>query len=305
VWNQLGRPYLPIRGDVISDIDAQVDWVRIVEDADSDMPENASHAGETAAKLCSLTVFGACNLSMMMPYLRRRFSLHEEFNYPYHDWAIFPLPRIIASAGEAMRAENQAILERLPGMPPSRYQSALIDGRSDAYVLSFSSESFCGYYRARSTGLIVPMVSDRLGPRDFNGMTFEQVLASGFTSITPEQWNFMLTEFEFLGTFDPDRFAEDARRTFEIVLAHGRPVVLVALNDKVGRAKHILQLFAQVNTIANRLARTMEIPVIEMDSYVRTEDDLAQDGQFVGAHFQRQVYARIADEVLALLRDRA
>ena len=105
VWSKLGRPFVPVKGEVISDIDAPVDWIRVVDDAD------APEAGETKQDIASFSVgmFGACNLAMAASYLRQWFQVSEELNYPFHDWGIFPLPRIIASAAEARSPANQAV----------------------------------------------------------------------------------------------------------------------------------------------------------------------------------------------------
>ena len=295
VWAKLGRPYVPVTGEVISDIDSPVDWIRVVDDA-----EVAGEAeGRPDITTFSVGMFGACNLAMAASYLRQWFQVSEEFNYPYHDWGIFPLPRIIASAGEAKRPENQAILARLPGMPPTRYDSFMLDGSVDAFVISFSSESFCGYYRARSTGLVIPLNNGRIGNRSFSELSYEEIQQAGVAGVSAEQWRFMQEELEYIGTFEPGRFAADVRRTFEIAASHGKPVVVIGLNERVGRDLPILRLFGEVNAIVNPMAREFGFPVIDVADYVRSDEDITDD--MGGAHYRRQVYSKIATEVRRLL----
>ena len=297
IWAKLGRPFVPIQGEVISDIDSPVDWIRVVDDAD------VADAGAPArdATTFSIGMFGACNLAMAATYLRQWYQVGEEFNYPYHDWGIFPLPRIIASAAEAKSEANQQVLARLPGMPPTRYESFLIDGSVDAYVLSFSSESFCGYYRVRSTGLVVPLINGRIGKRDFGQVSFEELERNGVAGMSREQWRFMQEELEFVGAFDPARFAADVKRTLEITKAHGKPVILIGLNETVGRDQPILGLFGEVNRIVNPMAAAFGIPVIDVAQFIRGEEDIADD--MGGAHYRRQIYAKIAAEVRRLLEE--
>ncbi len=297
VWNKLGRPYVPIKGEVISDIDAKVDWIRVVDDADQ--PEAGAQQSHRSS--FSIGMFGACNLAMAASYLRQWFEVQEEFNYPYHDWGIFPLPRIIASAADAKRPENQQLLAKLPGMPATRYNSFILDGSADAFVLSFSSESFCGYYRARSTGLVIPMINDRIGKRSFAGLSYEAILQNGVAGLSAAQWQFMQEELEFLGDFDAERFAADARRTLEITQSHGKPVIVIGLNEKIGRNKHILGLFGRINGIVNTLAGQFNMPVINVEQFIHAESDIADD--MGGAHYSRHVYAAMAQEVRRVLQE--
>ena len=295
VWSKLGRPFVPIKGEVISDIDSAVDWIRVVDDAEA--PEDGDEKKNIAT--FSVGMFGACNLAMAASYLRQWFQVTEEFNYPFHDWGIFPLPRIIASAEEAKSPANQAILARLPGMPPTRYDSFIIDGTPDAFVISFSSESFCGYYRARSTGLVIPLLNSRIGKRRFSELTFEQLKEKGVAGVSAEQWRFMQEELEFLGAFDAKRFEDDVRRTLQIAASHNKPVILIGLNQMVGRDQPILSLFGRVNAIVAPLAAAFGFPVIDVMDFIQSEADIADD--MGGAHYQRHVYAKIAAEIRRLL----
>ena len=64
----------------------------------------------------------------------------------------------------------------------------------------------------------------------------------------------MQRELEFVGAFDAARFEADARRTFEIAKAHAKPVIVIGLNETIGRDKPILHLFGRINRIVNPMA---------------------------------------------------
>ena len=148
---------------------------------------------------------------------------------------------------------------------------------------------------------MIPLINGRIGKRDFNELSFEDIQEKGVAGVSPEQWRFMQQELEFVGAFDPRRFEADARRTLEIAKAHGKPVILIGLNETVGRDKPILNLFGRINRIVNPMAAAFGFPVIDVADFIKDENDIADD--MGGAHYRRQVYAGIATEIRRLLED--
>jgi FkbH-like protein len=298
VWNRLKRPVVQIVGDVISDLDMAVDWISVVADAD------AAPQGEAPGMV--ICIRGACDMSMTSNFLRTKAETLEELTYAWEGWEICSLPRILALHEEVRRPENQAIIARLPGMPAGRFDSDVIDGTSDAYVLSFSQESFHGLYRAKSTGMILPMGHFSIGHMrrekfDYTSMGFEEIAAAGIPGIAREEWEFFRGEFEFLGGFDEGLFVADVRRVFGMLREHRKPVVIIGLNEKVGNDAYILGFFGNINRIVKPLSLQAGFHYIDIDEYVRTTNDLAPDNVLGGAHFARHVYAGLAEGILGAL----
>jgi FkbH-like protein len=300
VWARLNRPYVPISGEVISDIDMAVDWIKVVPDAD------VLTDGPAPARRRTVCIRGACDMSMTSNFLRTRVDTLEELTYAWQGWEICSLPRIVALHEELQNPENQAIIARLPGMPPNRFATDLIAGTSDAYVLSFSQESFHGLYRSKSTGMILPMGHFSIGhfsyeKPDFTRIPYADLQADNVAGITPEQWYFLWQEFEFLGGFDQALFEADLDKVFALLRGHGKPVVIIGLNETVGNDGYILSFFARINRIVRPRAAACGFAYIDVGDFVRNLDDLAPDGALGGPHFARHVYAKIADAVLGIL----
>jgi FkbH-like protein len=300
VWSRLGRPYVPISGDVISDIDMPVDWITIVPDADIETPI------ANAATRQTICIRGACDMSMTSNFLRTKADTLEELTYAWQGWEICSLPRIVALHDELQNPENQAIIARLPGMPPNRFASDIIAGTSDAYVLSFSQESFHGLYRSKSTGMILPMGHFSIDhfsyeKPDFTNIPFADLQTQNIAGITAEQWDFLAREFEFLGGFNQTLFESDVDHVFSRLRAHGKPVIIIGLNETTGTDGYILSFFARINQIVRPLAQHYGFSYIDIAGFIQTLDDLAPDGTQGGPHFARHVYAKIAEAVLEML----
>jgi hypothetical protein len=299
VWARIGRPYVPVAGEVISDIDMNVDWIRVVADAD-----DAAPAGPAARlKIC---IRGACDMSMTSNFLRVKADTVEELTFAWQGWEICALPRIVALHEEVQRPENQAIIARLPGMPPNRFATDIIAGTCDAYVLSFSQESFHGIYRSRSTGMILPMGHFSIGhfareKPDMTRVSYADLQALGVAGISAEQWRFLAEEFEFLGGFDQRIFEADLLKLFSILRGHGKPVVIIGLNEKTGTDPYILGFFGRINQIVRPLAETFGFHYVDVAAFIHGLDDLAPDGMQGGPHFARHVYAKIAEAVMNCL----
>ena len=302
VWARIGRPYVPVQGEVISDIDMPVDWISVVEDADVDAAATA-----TARKTMTVCIRGACDMTMTSNFLRTRVETIEELTFAYQGWEICALPRIAALADEMRRPRNQEIVARLPGIPAGRFETDLVAGVADAYVLSFSQESFQGIYQSRSTGMIIPMGHFGLGQYqavkpDYTKIPYDALLERGIKNISAEQWGFFQAEFIFRGGFNEALFMMDVIDIFTSLKDRGKQAVIVGLNSQVGRDKPILAFFAKINAIVRPLVIEFGFGYVDVNEFIRSEDDLASDGNFGGPHFAREVYLKIADAILARLR---
>jgi hypothetical protein len=289
---------VPVQGDVVSTLDKPVDWITVVPDAEAESPGTLHNK--------TICIRGACDMSMTSNFLRTKVNTLEELTYAWEGWEICSLPRIVAVHEEIQTPENQFIISRLPGMPPGRYESDILAGKSDAYVLSFSQESFHGLYRAKATGLIIPMGHFSLGHMrneklDYTSLPYSEIEKSGAPGITKDQWDFFLSEFEFLGGFNEKLFLSDILRVFTLLYMHGKPVIIIGLNQAVGTDGYILNFFANINRAVEPLARQFGFDYIDVNEFVLTEDDLAADGVRGGAHFARHVYAKLAEAILARL----
>jgi FkbH-like protein len=298
VWNRLKRPKITIAGDVISNLDMEADWISVVPDADA--------APQTSHHTMTICIRGACDMSMTSNVLRTKAETLEELTYAWNGWEICTLPRIIALHDELQRPENQAIIAKLPGMAPGRFDSDVITGKSDAYVLSFSQESFHGLYRSKSTGMVLPMGHFSIGHMrrekfDYTSLSFNEIAQADIPGITRAEWDTFTTEFEFLGGFNEALFIADIQNVFTRLAQHRKPVIIIGLNERIGTDSYILAFFANINRIVKPLAAQAGFHTIDINDYVRGPSDLAPDNIQGGAHFARHIYANLADAILTTL----
>jgi hypothetical protein len=254
----------------------------------------------------TICIRGACDMSMTSNFLRIKAETLEELTYAWNGWEICTLPRIVALHDEVQRPENQAIISRLPGMPPNRFATDIVTGKSDAYVLSFSQESFHGLYRSKSTGMILPMGHFSIGHMkrekfDYTSMRFDEIAGAKIPGITSQEWDFFTTEFEFVGGFNEALFTTDIQRVFALLRKHRKPVIIISVNEKIGTDNELLAFFANINRIVKPLALQSGFHLIDINDYVRTTSDLAPDNISGGAHFARHVYANLAEAILTTL----
>jgi len=299
VWHKLNRPKVEIVGDVVSSLDHLPDWITVVDDADDAPIEEANTAYRPV-----VCVRGACDLSMMAHYLRTRFDTIEEFQFPYQGWGIHPVARVIALEEEVHSPDGQALIKKLPGMPPKRFESAINDGSADVYVLSFSSEFFPGLQRSRSTGMIFPFHNNFIGNVDYNSVSYETILqrSNGAVEFSASDWAFMQDEFEYVGFIDEALLAADISKIFKKL--EGKIVIVLMLNTQISgenaAQKWILNWFAKINSVVLPLVNAFGYYKIDVNEFVCDVDDLVDPLEDPGVHYKREVYMKLAERVAAI-----
>lgn len=288
VWQKLGRPALEIVGVVVATLGDSPNWITVVDDADR---PSQSYGAIVRPTVC---VRGACDLSMMTHYLRTRYDTVEEFPYPFQGWGVHPAASVITAAAEVETPAGAALIAKLPGIPPRRFDSAINTGAADVYVLSFSAEIMFGLYRSKSTGIVLPLEHRAVGNFDFAEIPFEALAGRGGAGITEAQWAFMREEFEFCGIADETLLKADVTRLLSKLT--GKVVIVLMMNTEVGSAKATLRAFARVNSIVRPIAMEHGCHLIEMNEFVRSVDHLVKptDG---GVHYTREVYMKLARRI--------
>ncbi|MDE8349833.1 MAG: HAD-IIIC family phosphatase [Acidocella sp.] len=303
VWTRLGRPFVRVAGAVISELDAPVDWVSVVDDADLDL----APAEDDFRKRMKVCIRGACDMSMLSNFMRVQVDTVEELTFAYQGWEICALPRIVALHEDLQLPENREAVSKLPGIPPGRFESDLNVGASDVYVMSFSQETFQGYYRYKPTGMVVPMGHFSLGhwlkqKLDYTTLDYDEILSNGVQNVSRAQWEFMRSAFEFSGGFDPERFKRDLEQIFVQLVRMGKHVIIVGLNEIAGHDTSTLSIFHTVNLVVKPMAVAAGFDYIEMADFVRGDEDLTPDAG--GAHFSRETYYKLSQTILGLIKAR-
>ncbi len=294
VWQKIGRPKIKIVGEVVSNLGDQPDWITVVDDADA-LPDGAIAANQT-----TICVRGACDLSMMNHYLRTRYETSEEFAFPYQQWEIHPAARAVVVFDETTTPAGKALIEKMPGMPPRRFISAINSGESDVYVLSFSSEVFVGLYESKSTGMILPLNYSPFPRQGFKKIEYAKLVEKNPNCLMSEaDWRFLQDEFTLLGVLDQKQLAADVDAIFRKL--QGKLVIVLTLSTKVGSNKWILGEFAKINAVVGPLVSKYQYHSIDLGEFVKDITDLVGPKDF-GVHFNRNVYQQVADRVSEIIQ---
>lgn len=307
VWRKLGERRVPIQGTVGSKLETPVvDWISIVDDVDASSSQESLE--EKRLQVC---IRGACDMMMTSNFLRTKVDTLEELNYAYEGWEIIASPRFVALCKDMKDERNREIAARLPSIPPNRFETDVIAETSDVYVFSFSQESFHGLYQSKTTGMMIPMGHFGLpyhlpgGPKDkfdYTAVTYDELLKFGVEGVSEEQWDFFRNEFKFLGGFQKDVFLRDLRYMFNRLLNARKHVIIIGLNQSVGRDHKLLEFFGEINSLVRPLATKYGFDYIDINDIVKTEEYLAKDGMFGGAHFDRPAYKALSDKILSLIQ---
>ena len=291
VYMKLGRPRLKIVGDVVSDPLAgeDVDWITVVDDAE----QRTARAGTPLVSIC---VRGACELSQSSHYLRQRFSVIEEFPFPYRGWGInVPLTQYAVLRQDLARPANRVLLETLPGLHPKCIDSVVFSRSADVYVLSFSLEQFIGYYRFKPTGTVIPLaLGHGMGQRDLTTMSYEEIRSKSRLDRDEAWWHEFCATFQHVGFFNAARFRQSLQVLFSYL--DGKHVIIVHTNTRHGPYSGINRMNAEINDIVDATVGHLAWRIISMN------DLIADDKEVVSMdHFRRDVYMRLADAITAAI----
>ncbi len=298
VWRWLHQPKMASSDDNLRSLDLPADWIKLAGTADG---ENDLPTKQADRSIC---VRGACDLELTAHYLHGYGRMSYEFPFPFEGWGMYQPICLPAQGEEAETADNKALLEKLPGVSAKRFESRLLRGQADCYILSFAQDTTAQYYQSRSTGLIIPLSLDHFKTRDLTTVGYEELAEKNMTrSATAEQWEFLRSDLIFLGPVEMTPYARHLLRVFSMI--RGKTVAVVMLNDKVGRDTWHLERFGMINRAVREQVEQLNatgdnaIHLIEVDDLIRGEDDLAEDRG--GPHYAREVYRQIADRVAAVL----
>lgn len=80
---------------------------------------------------------------------------------------------------------------------------------------------------------------------DYTAVTYDELLKFGVENVSEEQWNFFRNEFKFLGGFREDIFLRDLRYMFNRLFNAQKRVIIIGLNQSVGRDHKLLEFLAK------------------------------------------------------------
>lgn len=302
VWNKLGRKHIDIKPPTASDLNnpSKVDWITLCDDANA----QDSHKNDSSLNSLQVCLRGACDLAMTSFFLKTKFETIEEFNYSVHPWEVHTNARSLGLyKDQESDLDIRTILEKTPGPDFNRYNSDIIQEKSDVYVISFGQEGFMSSYRHKKTGLILSLRCGHMFPgvdacdADYTSLAYNDV-KDFLTDTTEEKWNYFKENYEFIGGFRnsdivKEQFQNDVIHIFTRLKHAQKKVIILGLNEKIGRLPGLVELWSSINSIVKPLAEAYEYDYIDINDYVKTEADLTDD--LHGTHYKRSLYKKFSD----------
>ena len=318
LYNKMKRPRIHVQGEVLTDLFDQsrtIDWVHQVSSLE------AATAGRSAAKpfhFNRVTARGSCDIGAIQHYLTAtvpdvvgEYNIHRAGSTFRIEHSVF----LRQAAQGGLTAEALAASKRL-GYVESDFATRIFDTHTGPQlaILAFSSDAIYPLYRHRKTGLTVPfVVVNRPVHEDVRLLDESNLPNNQHAAWMKEALAFLKEDFDFVGRINEADFKTSLGEILNRISSDTKVIVLEA-NDQVvdwstGSA-------TPVPVLANLNAWTCEVcqdftnvVMLKTSESVQAQSDLQPVLRFDHmpdvVHFDRKVYFRIFERIIAHLQDDA
>ncbi len=296
LYQRLDRPALDVVGEVATDLSSggAVDWIR-----ESAIGDDAPASGDDAS--ANILLKGGCDLDQVVHFFRASERIRTEFNYP-------------GDAGHSVRTDHLEILrrhdhgiaerfadalDRLPFLDAAAYRTQAFDADIDVVVYSVLMDYDQGLYRYRDSDWVVPFGDyfiDVTDQRHRNHVESAKPYAEGFL-------DWFAAEFTFVGKTDGARLANNVRWLRHhlrddqlLVLVNGAELDLPHPVER-GRGTHHAELNRALGEAVDGMPSTVICDVRPLVTSTAAVVDNIR-------HYQRWVYARLAERLGELINER-
>ncbi|UWR15372.1 HAD-IIIC family phosphatase [Sulfitobacter sp. M368] len=303
VYDVLNNPELPVRGEVLSDLQndpIKVDWITPL----TLLPEKEKPA-QTVQNFGPIFARGGCDLASLMHYLTLHSSqITEEFNAPRNgqmlrrDHTAFLMPAL----GGGLSAAEMEAAQSL-GYQAQDFETDLLSicRPGSLCFLSFWADADIPVYRHKDTGLQVPYWL--VGAQNHDLIARADLRAAvAKTDVQRERLNILSRYFEHLGLLGPGQMVQRYTQILDVIPPQVQIVLMLAnergslffLNRDKPRHRHHQILNTALRQVAEQRPNVM---LLNPENHIHDAQDLLDLN-----HFRRDVYHRIYLELLEGLR---
>ena len=296
LYQRLGRPYLEVRGEVLSDVVhdvSPIDWIQIRGSTPSGRGSATEQKGWVFAR-------GGCDLRAVCHY----FSLGAlgssgEFNFNRH--------------GCDVRIDHSMFLRHaVTGLPPGGmeackglgyreedFRTRLFDQRAGtgAWLLSFWSDAAYAVYRHRETGAVVPFMFPKWHQTtDVRKASLDDLPAEHDRSWIVDPLVHLKENFDYMGVISEALFKENLKIILNAAPRSTRIFILGA-NEYLWDPQTSVRHRSSDNKSLNRWTRAVtwwrrNVTILNIRDFVASDTEVHNWG-----HFDRTVYFRIYQEI--------
>ena len=296
LYQRLGQPMLRVQGEVLTDVrlPRTIDWIAVAAAADD--------AADAAPPLLDyFYARGGCDLLAASHYISLHArEVHGEFNavrrgahlrLDHSMFARYGLEGIEPAAAAALRLlgyHDEDFRSAIPDLPTSG---------TGVWLLSFWVDADHAIYRHRATGAAAPLRVQRV----HTGMR-NLIARPDAAGADPAFMQILRDEFAYLGGIGEVDFKHNLR----LVLSNAPPgaqVFILQANETVERPDGTGATFhhkRKLNGWVAEVAREFpQVRLLAVRDFVRAKAEVHSAN-----HFDRMVYVRIAEHILAQLSER-
>ncbi len=306
VYAHLGRPNLVISGDVVGSVESgqEIDWIAFG-------PAVKAAGGDTAGigpGINSVFVHGGCDLAAVSHYFGMLagevtgrcnvFARGVDLRFDHSQFLAY------ASAG---LTEDQKKACGLLGYLPEDFQPSLLQdaAAADVWLLSFWADAHFVLYQHGRSGLLLPFTVPATLPGSGHADLTRVDPASLGERVTGhwtgEALGHLQREFVFAGLSTKPLFQANLRRLLCLAKADARIFILGANEQEMPQARRIGPKVLAHRALNLWTAEVCEdfvhAQLINIRDFVHDESEVQQLN-----HFDRMVYYRIYEHVLACVR---
>lgn len=301
LYEKLGRPTLTPVGEVVSTLEASVDWITEAGGAEASPArpgDRGAASGAPASQPDRILMVGGCDLTTTAEFLGGRIATDFSHVGPSGAFIHVGHTELLRQSVSGLSADQKALVDRIPFLDQQVFRSpAVVAPDYDVLVYSVLTDYTQGLYRHRGLGLTVPWHQFH---HDATDPEFRTMLEARFgrDGMGREFFDWFADEFEFLGGITVDRFEENigwlARSMPEgarLILLNGAEVPLDNPKEPGRHLRH-----RAMNEALDRVVGPLpNATVCDVRTFVLTEDDVTDNIR----HYRRRAYLRMAEEIRA------
>jgi FkbH-like protein len=303
VWRNIGRPWFPTVGDVLSDPRDETlpaDWIALVTEGD----EAATRTADKPKSIERLVLRGGCGgLSLAHYFHAATKEVIAEVATARHGVPIrLEHTLFLANGLSDLSPENLREAEKL-GYQSSDFKTCIFDqiGAKAIAVLDFWTDSEIGVYRHKESGLRLPFVAPYhfpLKPEENAALLPENFLAPGYGSDHPihQAISHLRDNYEFEGSISESLFKSNLNKILESIQKNTDIFILSANETWLNPANQIVYEYAHHASL-NKWTREV-VSKYSNTTFLDIKEFIEQDSDAETVnHFDRLVYYRIFKEI--------
>ncbi len=310
VYQNIGKPWLPVVGEVLSDPrddTRPLDWISL---GNADLGGAPASASASASQFPRVIIHGGCNaLSIAHYFYALSPSVIAEVTTARHgipirlDHSLF-----LTQALDGITDEFIAAVEPL-GYARADFGTRLFDRDVDSpiVILDFWTDSEVGVYRHKKLGFRIPFVAPYhlpVKPEENAMILTGDLSADGFGPDHPfsTALRVLRDEYEYEGLISEDLYKDNLRRILSNIAPHAKIILLAANEAWLNPGNGLIYRYPAHTSLNQWTAEVAREHVNTSILDVRTCFVSENDAETVN-HFDRLVYFRIFQAIIRLAEE--